>query len=181
MEIQYLGRSSFRIKGKQVILVTDPFVKTFADIITVSDRNAGEINPALVKGTSRRPQPFVVDGPGEYEISGVSIMGFRCQESTIFIINIDGLRVVHLGDVHSELGENQLEEINGADVLFASAEAAGVVTQIEPKIVIPMNYEVPENFLKSMGVEGIKPLPKLIVVKEKLPEERQVVLLDARN
>jgi len=183
MEIQFLGRSSFRIKGKQVILITDPFAKTFADIITVSDRKAGEINPALVKGTKRRPEPFVVTGPGEYEISGVSIAGFFSGGNTIYIIDMDGVRLVHLGNLTHKLSETQLEEVNGADVLFVPVGATETVGQVEPRITIPMLYKLPgaKDFLKLMGAEEIKPLPKLIITKDNLPEEGQVVVLDARN
>lgn len=181
MEIQFFGHSCFRVKGKEVILITDPFTKTFADIITVSYQHADHNNASVVGGTTRRPEPFVVSGPGEYEIAGVSIFGISSGENTIYIINMDGLRLVHLGDLGHKLTEDQLEEINGCDVLFVPVEAAEVVAQVEPKIIIPMHYKFPDNFLKLMGAEGVKPLSKLVISKEKLPEERQVVVLNARD
>jgi len=181
MEIQFLGRSCFRIKGREVILVTNPFVKTFADIVTVSKGDQEDVNPDLVKGTKRRPQPFIVDAPGEYEISGVSILGRKSKETVIYIIDMDGLRLVHLGNLRWKLEEEQLEEINGVDVLFVPVEAAEVVSQVEPKIVVPMGYKSPDNFLKLMGVEEVKPVSKLLISKEGLPEERQVLVLDARS
>lgn len=198
MEIQFFGHSCFRIKGKQVILITDPFdlqsvglkfPQIFADIITVSRQHSDHNNVSAVSGTSRRPEPFVVTGPGEYEISGVSIFGIPSGKNTIYIIDVDDLRLVHLGDLGHKLTETQLEEINGVDVLFVpvgggdaldSQKAVEVVTQVEPKIVIPMHSPI-EDFLKLIGAEETKPVQKLVISKEKLPEERQVVVLDARN
>lgn len=199
MEIQFFGHSCFRVKGKEVILITDPFdpqsvglklPKTFADIITVSHQHPDHNNTSVVRGTTRRLKPFVVSGPGEYEIAGVSIFGISSGENTIYIINMDGLRLVHLGDLGHKLSEDQLEEINGCDVLFVpvgggstidSQKAVEVVAQVEPRIIIPFDLAPVEDFLKLIGSEETKPLPKLIITKEKLPDERQVVVLNARG
>lgn len=218
MEIQFFGHSCFRIKGKSIILITDPFdpattglkfPKTFADIITVSHPHPDHNFVAGVKGTKRRPQPFVVSAPGEYEIGGVGILGIPSfhdtqkgkerGKNTIFLINMEEIRLVHLGDLGEELSEEQVEKIGEIDILFIpvggkytidSKKALGVVNALEPKVVIPMHYKLPhlsfdlapvEDFLKLLGAEGINPLPKFIISKEKLPEERQVVVLDARS
>lgn len=218
MEIQFLGHSCFRIKGKKAILITDPFnpenvglkfPKTTADIITIS-HNHGDHNNFLAIGTgTNRPEPFVVNGPGEYEISGVSILGIpsfhddssgsQRGKNTIYAINIDDISLVHLGDLGHKLTDEQVGEINGTDILFVpvggiytldAAKAVEVVAQVEPKIVIPMHYRLPgltfelapvEKFLKQMMAEEIKPLDKLFILKDKLPEEKQVVVLNARD
>lgn len=180
MEIQYLGGSSFRIKTKKATLVTDPFKKTTADIVIVSRQNEEKINPALVKGTTNRPSPFVLPGPGEYEISEVSIFGRKWKESLVFIIQAEEIRLAFLADFQGKLKDEQLEEINGVDVLLVCPEATEVVKQIEPKIVIPAT-EKPEGFLKNLGLEKIPPLPKLVISSQNLPEEREVVVLNARD
>jgi L-ascorbate metabolism protein UlaG (beta-lactamase superfamily) len=213
MEIQYLGHSCFRIKGKDACLLTDPYSpeiglklpKTSADILTVSHAHFDHNNIAVVGGTSKRPQPFIVSGPGEYEISGVFIYGLpsfhdrfkgtKRGSNTIYVITMDEIRLAHLGDLGHSLNDEQLEELNGVDILFIpvggtyTLDAAGaveVIGQIEPRIVIPMHYKIPgvkldiapvEEFLKEIGVEEAKPVDKLIINKEKLPEERQVVVL----
>lgn len=197
--------------------MTDPFSpeiglafpKTLADIVTVSHQHDDHNNIAAVEGTSRRTEPFIISGPGEYEVSGVFIYGIpsfhdsengtKRGENTIYIINVDGIKLAHLGDLGHRLSEAQLEEINGVDVLMIpvggiytlnAAEAVKVVSQVEPKIVIPMHYKLPglkfeldplKNFLKEIGLEGIKSEDKLVIYKEKLPEERQVVILNARS
>jgi len=180
MEIQYLGGSSFRIKTKKAILVTDPIKKTVADIVIVSRRNEEKINPALVKGTANRPSPFVLPGPGEYEISEVSILGRKWKESLVYIIQAEEIRIAFLGDFQEKLKDEQLEEINGVDVLLVCSEVTEVVNQIEPKIVIPA-MENPKKFLKNLGLEEIPPLSKLVINSQNLPEEREVVILGARD
>ena len=196
--------------------MTDPYdpsiglkaIKATADIITVSHDHYDHNNTSAVKGTKRRKEPFIVAGPGEYEISGVSIFGlssFHDQKggkergrNTIYFINLDDLKLVHLGDLGHKLNDEQLEEINSPDLLFIpvggtytldASLAVEVIGQIDPKIVIPMHYQLPgltiklapvDDFLKEMGVEKIKPVAKLVISKDKLPEEREVVVLNVR-
>ena len=220
MEIVYLGHSSFRIKGKKTIVVTDPFgenvgfkmPRVSADIITVSHQHKDHKNISAVTTTGKKKEPFVVDAPGEYEIAGVSVFGidsFHDQsggtkrgENTIYMISIDGLRLVHLGDLGDKLTEKQLEEVNGVDILFIPVggtytldgnEAVKVIGQIEPLIVIPMHYKTAEmkpdfgidltvdDFLKTIGEEGIKPKDKLVISKDKLPQEREIVVLKRKH
>lgn len=220
MEITYLGHSSFRIKGKKTIVVTDPYEdyvgfkmpRVSADIVTVSHRHRDHNNISAVTATTKRNEPFIVNGPGEYEIAGVSIFGIasfhdksggtKRGENTIYVINIDGLRLAHLGDLGHKLTEEQLEEVNGVDILYIPVggtytidnnEAIEVIGQIEPLIVIPMHYKTPEmkpdfginltvaDFLKAVGEEEIKAKDKLIISKDKLPQEREIVVLKKKS
>jgi L-ascorbate metabolism protein UlaG (beta-lactamase superfamily) len=213
MQVQFLAHSCFKIKGKNATVVTDPFDPKIgfklpplgAEIVTVSHRHYDHNNFSVVRGTSQREKPFVVNGPGEYEIAGVSIFGTASfhddtqgslrGKNTIYLINIDNLKLVHLGDLGHKLSDEQFEAVDGADILFIPVggtytidgeTAVEVVAQIEPAIVIPMHYRLPElkikldpvgDFFKALGEEEIKPVPKLIISREKLPEERKVVVL----
>lgn len=206
-----MGHSCFRIKGKKTILVTDPYddyvgfkmPKTSADIVTVSHDHQDHNYITAITKTSKR-EPFVISGPGEYEIMGVSVVGIasfhdnkegnKRGKNTIYIINFNDLRLIHLGDLGHKLTDEQSEEVNGADILFIPVggtytvgpkAAAQIIIQIQPKVVIPMHYKVPglvfnlspvDDFLIEMGVE-IKPISKLVISKDKLPEEREVVVL----
>ena len=166
MKITWHGQSCFKIAIKDVTLVTDPFGKDIglkpphfeADIVTVSHDHHDHNNVSALRGT-----PFVVDGPGEYELKGVAISGISSfhdnkegQErgkNTIFIIEAEEMRICHLGDLgEKKLTDNQLEEIGDIDILMIpvggvytidSEEAAGIISQIEPRIVIPMHYKIP--------------------------------------
>ncbi len=209
MDITHLGHSSFRIRGRQATLVTDPFSpadtglkfpKVEADIVTISHQHKDHNEVSLVGGT-----PQIFSGPGEYETKGVKVLGIstfhdaekgaKRGRNTVFQIQMDGVTILHLGDLGEKLTTEQVETLMGVDILMLPVGgvysldgkmAAEVVSQLEPLVVIPMHYQVPglkfellppENFLKEMGKEDIKPQPKLTITKDKLPEEMTVVVL----
>lgn len=218
MEIKFFGHSCFQIKGKKTTVITDPFDPAFvglkiprlsAEIVTISHDHPDHNNFSAVSGTSRRKEPFVVDGPGEYEIDEVKIFGISSfhdgqqgkdrGKNTIYTIEMEGLRVVHLGDLGHKLTEEQVEELGMTDILLVPVggtytlgpeEAVEVVSQLSPSIIIPMHYRLPklkfellppDDFLKALGVEKVSPLPKLTIKGENLPEEKEVVILNVRN
>src|SRR3989440_8358079 len=214
MEISWLGHSCFMLRGKNVTLIADPFSpqlghpqgeplklgKVNAPIVTISDNHPGHNFAEGVGGN-----PRVVRGPGEYEISDVLITGVASYHdnkrgaergrNTIYVIHMDDLVICHLGDLGHTLQEEQLEEVADADILLIpigggatlnGAQAAEVISQVEPHIIIPMHYsdEVPDpldKFCREMGIESINPQPKLTVTRNSLPAEPQVVILSQRS
>jgi len=216
MEIKFFGHSSFKIKGKAVTIVTDPynpsvgfkFPKVEAEIVTISHDHQDHNQRESVGG-----KPYVIAGPGEYEIKDVSVFGLQTfhDESqgekrgtnTAYRIELEGMSLCHLGDLGHSLSSNQLGELNGVDVLFIPVggvytigpkRAVEVITQIEPKIVVPMHYRVAEQkgnetfaqlsgvdeFLKEIG-EEVSPQPKLMISLDQLPSEREVVVLERKE
>ena len=216
MEIQYLGHSSFRIKGKTVTIVTDPydsekvgfkFPKLEANIVTVSHDHLDHNQAQLVEGN-----PKVISGPGEYEIAGVSVFGTHTYHdnkngeergsNTVYTITIDGVNICHLGDLGHKLSDEQLDSVGNVDVLFVPvggvdtidpSEASQVISQIEPKVIIPMHYKVPglviskgeemsdvEAFVKEIGIEPVRD-NKFVITPDKIPEEVQVVVLERKT
>jgi L-ascorbate metabolism protein UlaG (beta-lactamase superfamily) len=219
MEISWLGHASFQLRGKNVTLITDPFPpqqgyslgKVTAPIVTISHNHP---NHNFIEGVHGEPR--VVRGPGEYEISDVLITGVASfhdnkhgQErgrNTIYVIHMDDMVICHLGDLGHTLQESQLEEVADADVLLIpiggqdtldATQAAEVISQVEPRIVIPMHYRPavleggmeskrealdPLNkFCREMGIEAVNPQPKLTVTRNSLPAEMQVVILSYRS
>ncbi len=211
MEISWLGHSCFLLRGKNVTLITDPFSpqlghslgKINAPIVTISHNHPGHNYAEGVGGN-----PYVVRGPGEYEISDVLITGVasyhdnkRGQErgrNTIYVIHMDDLIICHLGDLGHILQEEQLEEVADADVLLIpiggqntinASQAAEVISQVEPHIIIPMDYQLPtgdapnplDKFCREMGIEAINTQPKLTITRSSLPAETQVVILSSRG
>ena len=152
--------------------------------------------------------PFLVSGPGEYEIEGLAIYGiasFHDSEkgkklgfNTIYTVEFENIKLCHLGDLgESDIDSETLEALGEIDVLFLpvggkdvlDAEAAvKILNKIEPKAVIPMHYSIPktsikgarvEEFLKELGEEKIKPEEKFTFKKKDLPEEGlKIVLLE---
>jgi L-ascorbate metabolism protein UlaG (beta-lactamase superfamily) len=208
VDITWLGLSCFRIRGSQAIIVTDPFPpglgynlgKLTADIVTVSHPHPSHSYDKGINGEHR-----LVKGPGEYEISGVLILGLNTfhdsvkgqsrGKNTIYLMEIDGVNVLHLGDLGHALGDDLVEEIGNVDILLLpvggvatinAAMAAEVIRKLEPKVVIPMHYKTPksnrdlepvENFLKEMGQAQVEPRPKLTISRSNLPLTTEVVVL----
>ena len=210
MDIYFYGQACFKLKGKNASVLIDPYKSEFTGLklprdlsadLALSTHNHDDHNN-LEAATET---VLKITGPGEYEVKGVSVTGvstFHDEENgtqrgknTVYNISIDGLNIVHLGDLGQKLSEEQLDEIGETDILLVpvggvytidAKTASDVVSQLEPKIVIPMHYMLPglkfelaplEAFLKELGFESAEPQPKLSITRDKLPEELQVVVL----
>ena len=208
MEIVWLGHSCFRIRGREATVITDPcppttgyaIGKPTADIVTLSNRHEDHAYLKAVAG-----HPVVLDGPGEYEIHGAFLTGISTYqdgegpENIAFVVEMEDIRVCHLGDLGRTPSAQQAEEMTGADVLLVpvggnstidGAKAAEVVSLLEARLVIPMHYltpaskaklDPPDRFLKEMGVTAVEPQPKLSISRSTIPHETQVMVLDYKR
>lgn len=215
MDIYWGGQALFRLKGKNVTVIIDPYESDFtglklpkdlsADIVLSTHDHKDHNNVSSIVSPSGGT-PAVFGDPGEYEVGGVVITGIssfhdleqgdKRGKNIIFHLMFDGLDIVHLGDLgQSKLTEEQITRIGSTDILLIPVgsiftidgkAASEIVSQLEPRIIIPMHYYIEglkfqldgvEKFLKEMGAEGVVPQPKLFVTHEKLPEEPQVVVL----
>lgn len=207
MEITWLGHSCFRIKGKEVTLITDPFDDTIgypapklaANIVTQSHNHPGHSNSSAVEDN-----PKILSRSGEYEIGGIFLTGIDTYhdseqgnirgKNTIYLFEMDDLRLCHLGDIGDVLSPRQIEDLGSIEVLFIpvggvstidSKMAAEIVRFISPRIIIPMHYgnevvswlEPLDKFLKEMGFKEVITQPKAYITRSNLPSETQVVAL----
>ena len=212
MEITFLGHASFRLKGKNAVAVIDPFDSVDvwlkfprmveADVVTISHDHTDHNAKDAVSGT-----PYVITGPGEYEVKGISVIGMGTYhdgvegkehgKNTIYRYVIDGIHVAHLGDLGHQLNTEQLDMLSGTDILMVSVsgkyltnkETIELIGKIEPKIVIPMHYKQEGHssvfagladvrvFLSEFGKEPQR-VTKLSVTKDKLPPDLQVVVFE---
>lgn len=147
---------------------------------------------------------FVLNAPGEYEVHHVLIAGVRTYRdeqrgaergpNTCFVIELDGVHVVHLGDVGHLLTEEEVGEIGPVDVVcvpiggaLAAARAAELVAQLDANLIVPMPLDGAggggelDRFLHEMSVSDSEPAPKLTVSASSLPNETTVVLLETRG
>lgn len=219
MQIIWKGQSCFQIntqtgKNSQVSIVIDPYdeqiglkvPKLEADILLISHSHFDHSNKKAVSSPLPGKAPFVIEGPGEYEVKGIFFQGIHSWhdekegqergENTIFVIEAEGLKLCHLGDFgQKELSEEQVEEIGDIDILMIpvggnyTIDAKGaqkVISQIEPKIVLPMHYQIPklklkldgvDKFLKVMGVKSVESLNKLSIKKKDLTEGMKIIIL----
>ena len=211
MEITWLGVSCFRLRSNDLAIITDPF----PDFVGLS---MGEPRALAVTVSHQHPDhnhwegvggdPKILKGPGEYELSGIYITGIMTQagesdppgkRNTAYLIEMDGLRLCHLGDVSNSLKSPQVEGLNAVDVLFLPVgggstvevpEAREMIQALDPKVVIPMHYRLPglsndlnglDVFLKEMGLLDAQPQARLNVTNSSLPPEMRVVMLEAQG
>src|SRR3989338_821163 len=216
-KITWAGQACFQIsvssgKENSANIVIDPFgdigfkePKFEADILLITHGHSDHNNIKAIKGN-----PFLIEGPGEYEVKGFFIQGINSfhddangkerGKNTIYTIEAEDIKFCHLGDFgQKQLTDEQLELIGKVDVLMIPVggiftidghEAAKVIGQIEPKIVVPMHYSLPklkveldgvEKFLKAMGKNSVVPQDKLTIKASALPKEgaMEIVVLTA--
>jgi L-ascorbate metabolism protein UlaG (beta-lactamase superfamily) len=205
MIITWQGHSCFKIQDKVgsdgITVITDPFNKEIglkppnceADIITVSHDHSDHNNVSALRG-----HPFIIDCAGEYDVKDVLVEGVDSYHddkegalrgpNIIYRMEIDDISIVHLGDLGVSLNDAQLEKLAGTDILFVpvggkyTLDAKGaveVISQIEPRIVIPMHYKIDglkldidpvDKFIKELSIEPSKE-EKLKISKKDLPQE----------
>lgn len=204
MIITYHGGQCFRVSFGETTLAFDPIskksklsaVKFGSDIAFISLRHPDFNGPEQVSHGSK--EPFVIDGPGEYEVGDVTARGFGVKTTydkqerfnTIYQVQLEGMNLVFLGalgepDIDSsilgELGDIDIlfVPIGGGDVLDVPA-ASKLATKLEAKLIIPMHYDdkVLKAFLKEEGVNNGKPLDKLTVKKKDVAAmEAEIIVL----
>ncbi len=212
MIITWLGHSCFKLQDKigndGVTLITDPYSKEIglklpsleADLVTISHDHEDHNNASAIKGG-----PRIIDCAGEYDVKGIFVEGIasfhdeekgeKRGENIIYRIEIDDISVAHLGDLSHTLDSAELEKLVGTDILLIpvggkytldAKKAVEVISQIEPRMVIPMHYRHPdlkfelddlEKFIKEIGVVPTYE-EKLKISKKDLPaEEMELVVL----
>lgn len=202
-------------KGEHVTILIDPLneevtgiknPKTDASIVLLTNHKYTAASDNLKKIA---PDAFIVDGPGEYEIKGVYIQGTAGAQisaegkdpagtNTIYAIEAEEMKLCHLGNLQdAELPADVVERIGNIDILMApvgnaknigAKETMKVVSQIEPSIIVPMNYEIPklkldannlQEFLKEAGIGSVEPLPKLTIKRKDVSaEEAKIIVLN---
>lgn len=221
MEMTWYGRTCVRLRGKDAVVVADPYQSVVGptgrgisgDIVTFShpdDRPLPKAKGRLSRnGTTHLPSSledaFVLDGPGEYEVKDVLITGVRTfrddargevdGKGVAFMVELDGVHTIHLGDIGHLLTEEKLADIGSVDIAcvplggaLTPTKAAALVAQLDPRIVVPMPLcdededcaEVLAKFFHEMGAEPITQ-PKLSVTASSLPSETTTVLLESRG
>lgn len=208
MIISWFGQSCFRLEGKDASLLIDPFPKEIGlrpprikdQIVLVTHDHYDHNN---LEGAEK--ETMVIRNPGEYEIKGVYVQGIASFHdkiqgaergpNTIYLIKMDEMTICHLGDLGQEkLDDRQVDLIGAVDVLLIPVggkytinykEAAGVIGQIEPKVIIPMHYKVAglnmdiepaDKFLKEIGLTP-ETVDKFKITKKNLPQEEMKLVV----
>ena len=220
MEITWFGQTCIRLRGREAVVVNDAYQSVVgptgrgitADIATYS--HADDAPLAKAKGNRTRggtliptslESTFAVDGTGEYEVKDVLITGVgtyrddakgeKRGRGTAFVVELDGLHAIHLGDVGHLLTEDELGEIGAVDIAFvpvggplSATKTSELIAQLDPKLVVAMPVcaddadcaEALAKFFHEVGGDPT-PQPKLAVTISTLPAETTTVLLESRG
>jgi L-ascorbate metabolism protein UlaG (beta-lactamase superfamily) len=215
VDLSWLGHACFRLRGRDVTILTDPYegsdwgyppLALSANVVTISNDHPHHAGLSGIEG-----KPRVLRGPGEYEIGGALLWGVRthrraadanpagAMRNTAFVIQLEELTVCHLGDLSdAPLNAEELARVKDADVLLIpvggnctinATQAAAVVAQVEPKLIVPMHYATDETrghlaldeierFCKELGATEATPRARLSITPSSLPSEPTVVLLE---
>jgi L-ascorbate metabolism protein UlaG (beta-lactamase superfamily) len=205
MIISYLGGECFKISQGDLTLAFNlpsknskqKSVKFGSDIVLVSQDHE-DFNGVENAAFGER-EPFVVKGPGEYEVKEIAIRGFGSESNydgkhinTIYSVAFEGLNLCFLGALGTtELPASAKQELDDIDILFLPIGGDGVLdyasayklgVQLEPKAIIPMHYtpQTLKSFLKEAGAEKVETLDKLTIKKKDLDgKEGEIVVLAA--
>lgn len=189
MEIEYKGANGLVLKAGSIAVVVDPKLSLVGQKDLKVDGTVELVtSPQFTVDSNARPK-LLIEGPGEYEVAGISVTGIRASahynkeaKAVIYRLDIAGFRVGVLGHVTSPLSESQLELLGIVDIVIIPVggngytldahEAAAIIRQISPKIVIPthykgsgLKYEVTQDdlsgFLKELGATQHETTEKL--------------------
>lgn len=205
MIITYFGKQFFKIQQGEMVLSFNPVNKSSkldiaarfgADIALVSTNHPNYNGLEQLNHGERAP--FAITGPGDYEIKEIFIKGVLSNANiagkkymnTIYVFMLDNINIVFLGALaDAELSKDALEAINTPDLLFVpigggglidAKSAAKLALSLEPKMIIPMDYDETalKTFLKEAGEEKTEKVDKLTLkLKDLEGKEGEVVVL----
>jgi L-ascorbate metabolism protein UlaG (beta-lactamase superfamily) len=211
MVINYLGGECFKVSFGDITLAFNPAskdssVKTAkfgSDIVLVSLNNP-DFN-GIENAQFGERAPFIVAGPGEYEIKEITVKGFASKSgygakgsetylNTVYFVTLEGMNLCFLGALGTaDLPQEAKEELEDVDILFTPIGGSGVLdhaesyklaVKLEPHVIIPMHYgdmggkDALKSFLKEAGAESVKPIDKLTLKKKDLDgKQAEVVVL----
>lgn len=210
MEVTYYGGGCVYIATKQLKVLVDPVTGEYGpnpklkpDVILYTQEPKKEV---------AAKSDVIIQTPGEYEIKSVMIEGVAARlhieeasnvfDSTMFLVTHKNLRLLVCGNIHPDLSENQIEQLDGVDVLVVPVGgsgltldkegAASIMRQFDPNFVIPVHYddgktEYPmpqsslEDFLQEIGASDVEPQNSLKVESRESSEVVQAAPLNIQQ
>lgn len=205
MIITYFGKQFFKIGQGEMVLAFNPVSKSsktgvnahFGADIALVTVNHPDYNGVEQLSHGER-EPFVVKGPGDYEVKEIFIKGVMSEASfsgkkyinTIYSLSVDNIEIAFLGALSSdEISKEAREEVDGPDILFVpvggkelldAKASAKLASSLEPKLIIPMDYDDAslKAFLKELGEEKAEVVDKLTLKRKDLEgKEGEVIVL----
>ena len=172
MDFQLFGEESLRIKGKKVSLAVDPkekISKFDAEAILSTDKS-----PDITRVNDYR---VVIDGPGEYEVSGLKIAGKRAEVGIVYELITEGSNI--LVARASDIANLSLDRLDDYKIVVINADSElnqSTITAMEPRVVVLYGNHKKEG-AKKLGSDSPSVSGKISVSDDKFPEELEVMLL----
>lgn len=201
MHISWLGSTAVKLQvkpfDKDITIIIDPYRPNKGNFPRSLAPDIGLFTRTEKDSITLSGSPFILSKPGEIENKGVLVSAVQGHEDGQIMLRVDAeqLSVGHLGLCSKPLTDKQLDVLSDVDILFVpvggencyDAEAAAkAVNAIEPRVVIPINFQsdndpkaqTVDSFLKEMGSANGNPEKKVILKKKDLPQEdTQVIVL----
>jgi len=189
MTIYFYGLNTIRLQDGGVSVLLDPVEETKASLRTQNDLILLSAKNEEIKKNGS----FVINAPGEYEVKGIFVYAFNPEKEAdklVYVVEMEGMKMAHLGGLKvTDFSEKDLERLGNADILLISVggengytakQAVNVVNQFEPRIVVPINYAIPDLKVKRESLEVFKKesgaqfetTDKFKIAKKDLPEEK---------
>lgn len=206
MELEYYGGNCLKISSKKATIIVDDNLSALGLQTIIKPKDIALYTSTNIEKNAECQ--FMIDMPGEYEVSDISIIGVSARahidepgvrSATIYRVTINDIRIAIVGHIYPELTDDELEKIGTIDVLVIPVGGNGftldglgalkIIKKIEPNIVIPtnyadkaLNYEVPaadlETALKGLSMEPAETLPVLKIKSREFPETTQLIVLE---
>ncbi len=176
MIITYQGGDSFKVSQGELSVVVNPKSKVSADVTLFN----------LGKEDTSEKSGFIISGPGEYEVKGISVKGFQSKGeqgriNTIYMVGFEGVNLCFLGSLDTdELPSDTLENLEDIDILFAPVSRQKLAVSLEPALIIPARYtpDTLKKFFKESGEDNVKSEDKLVIKKKDLEgKEGEIMVL----
>lgn len=210
MIITHHGVDFFKVSFGDTTIAVNPISKdskikskSLGSDITLISLNSPEHNGSDTTSRGDK-ESFVIQGPGEYEVSGVFIKGFLSRSNyggedkinTVYTVTLENMTLGFLGALSDkDLSGEAKEALDGVDILFVPiggdnvldpATAHKIAVSFEPKVIIPSHFEevgdknALKTFLKESGAENVKPVDKLTIKRKDIEAmEGEIVVLEA--
>lgn len=189
-------------------LVGLPLPKDVADVVTISHSHDDHNALSVITGPVIRPEIFVIEREGQYEIAGVQFSatktfhdkskGSERGKNLVLSIVMDGLHLVHLGDLGDKLSDSQIEKLGPVDVLLIpvggnytidAEEAMDIIKDVQPSFVIPMHYKTEASKIEDIAKLEVfleknkyplagESVHKIKVEESSLPDDTQILLMN---
>lgn len=186
MKIYWHGKTCFEIINNEksqepTSIVIDPIDKNYpkkeTDVLLLTHK----------LDYNKKEKPFIISAAGEYEVKDVYFQAIPLEQNgLIFVIRFNGIKICHLGKLEeAELSEDELRELGRIDILFIGAgdqDKTKIIKQLEPAVIIPMDYDNIDLFLKRLGEKPIESADYYKIQKKNFEnaEEAEIVILNKK-